>query len=247
MVKGSQATRRHHHRSAAVPSRSGSANAKRALRSSEASSRAAVPRPGKAALRHGASIRSRSSLQALNPPPDRQSTLSLRNRQPVRHVDLRLLRRVVQALLRQTWPDGSSDLAIYLVAEPEMTRLNETFLRHEGSTDVITFDYSDNAGQASRLPPSAVHRTPHGSRRDARPALMHGEIFVCLDEAVNQARRFRATWQSELVRYVVHGVLHLLGHEDLHSRPRRMMKEAEDTLVHQLACQFDFGRLCPEC
>ena len=41
-----------------------------------------------------------------------------------------------------------------------------------------------------------------------------GKSFVCLDEAVRQARRFHTTWQSELVRYVVHGVLHLLGYDD---------------------------------
>ena len=80
-----------------------------------------------------------------------QRTLSLRNRQRIRRVDLRLLRRITQALLRETWPQGSFDLAIYVVAEPEMTRLNETYLRHKGSTDVITFDYADNVGQASRL------------------------------------------------------------------------------------------------
>ena len=163
-----------------------------------------------------------------------QQKLSLRNRQSVRHVDLRLLRRIVQTLLRQAWPEADFDLAVYLVAAPEMTRLNETYLRHKGSTDVLTFDYSENAGQP-----------PHATTRDARPARLHGEIFVCLDEAVSQARRFGATWQSELVRYVVHGVLHLLGHEDLHSRPRRKMKAAEDTLVHQLARGFKLRRLSP--
>ena len=158
-------------------------------------------------------------------------------------MDLRLLRRIAQALFRETWPHGSFDLAIYLVAEPEMTHLNETFLRHRGSTDVITFDYADNVGQASRLSPPGEKRGPVRDRRDACPTLLHGEIFVCLDEAVSQARRFRTTWQSELVRYVVHGVLHLLGYDDLDARARRRMKEAEDTLVRQLARQFDFHGL----
>jgi probable rRNA maturation factor len=154
--------------------------------------------------------------------PDRQRTLSLCNRQRIRRVDLRLLRRIVSALLGETWPHGNFDLAIYVVAEPEMIHLNETYLRHQGSTDVITFDYAE-----------AVNR-------DACPTLLHGEIFVCLDEAVSQARRFHTNWQSELVRYVIHGVLHLLGYDDLNNRVRRRMKEAENTLVGQLARQFDF-------
>jgi len=148
-------------------------------------------------------------------------TLTLRNRHRTRRVDLRCLRRIVQALLRDTQPNGSFDLGVCLVAAPEMTRLNETFLRHQGSTDVITFNYAE--------PP--------------KPESLHGEIFVCLDEAVSQARRFRTTWQSELVRYVVHGVLHLLGYDDRNSRARHRMKAAEDALVHRLATQFAFRGL----
>ena len=49
--------------------------------------------------------------------------------------------------------------------------------------------------------------------------LLHGEIFICVDEAIRQARRFGTIWQSEIVRYLIHGVLHLLGFDD--SRHRR--------------------------
>ena len=177
------------------------------------------------------------------PGPERQRTLTLRNRQRLRRVDLRLLRRIVQSLLRELWPNGSVDLVIYVVAGPEMTRLNEAFLRHKGSTDVITFDYSERVGQASRLSNSGARAQPSKASGDVCPARLHSEIFVCLDEAVSQAHRFHATWQSELVRYAVHGVLHLLGYDDCNDRARRKMKMAEDTLVQELARQFDFHRL----
>jgi len=160
-------------------------------------------------------------IQDPNAGPVRSRLLNLRNRHRTRGVQLRFLRRIVQALLQDVWPDGSLDLAVYLVAAPEVTRLNETFLRHKGSTDVITFDYAESA----------------------EPERLHGEIFICLDEAVCQARRFRTTWQSELVRYVVHGVLHLLGYDDRDSQARRRMKQAEDDLVRRLARQFAFGAL----
>ena len=82
------------------------------------------------------------AVQGHKPSLGRQRTLTLRNRQRLRQVDLRVLRQIVQALLQETWRDGNFDLAVYFVAAPEMTRLNETFLQHKGSTDVITFEYS---------------------------------------------------------------------------------------------------------
>ena len=63
------------------------------------------------------------------------------------------------------------------------------------------------------MSPACRQTGAHGVTR----ATLHGEIFICVDEAVLQARKFRTSWQSEIVRYLVHGVLHLLGHDD--SRP----------------------------
>src|ERR1700722_2003397 len=101
--------------------------------------------------------------------------LCLRNHQRTRPVDLRLLRRIVNHLLSSLLSVENFDLTIHLVNAAKITRLNETYLRHTGSTDVITLDYS------TRNPP-----------------LLAGEIFICVDEALIQARQFRATWQEEL-------------------------------------------------
>jgi len=192
-----------------------------------------------------AGVRTRSGrlVSARQPGPARERSLALSNRQRLCRVDLRLLRQIAQALLREAWPDGGFDLAIHIVAAPEITRLNETFLQHKGSTDVITFDYSENVGQASRLPLRKRAASAGLDSRDACPTLLHGEIYVCVDEALSQACRFRATWQSELVRYVVHGVLHLLGYDDQETSARRKMKRAEDALVRTLGREFEFRRL----
>jgi probable rRNA maturation factor len=143
----------------------------------------------------------------------------LRNRQRGRRLDLRLLRRIVRALLQEVLGYREYELDIHIVGGAEITRLNEEFLRHQGATDVITFDYA-----------------AAGTRR------LHGEIFVCLPEALAQARRFRTTWQRELVRYVVHGVLHLCGYDDRTTAERRRMKRAEDAALRQLAAQYRFGK-----
>ena len=72
---------------------------------------------------------------------------------------------------------------------------------------------------------------------------LHGELFVCVDEAIIQAKRFRSTWQSEIVRYIIHGVLHLLGHDDLKAAARRSMKREENRLAGRLAAKISFAQL----
>ncbi len=146
-------------------------------------------------------------------------TLVLRNRQWVRRLDLRHLRRLASALLRDELHREQYDLGFYLVGESEMTKLNETFLKHRGCTDVITFDYSD----------------------PAQPGALTGEIFICVPEAVVQSRRFRTTWQREVVRYLTHGVLHLSGYDDRPASARRRMKAMEDRLLRRLAARFDLS------
>jgi probable rRNA maturation factor len=116
-----------------------------------------------------------------------------------------------------------AELGVNLVGAREMTLVNETFLRHEGSTDVITFDHTD-------CPPKTTS-----------PAL-HGELFICVDEAVQQARRFRTSWQSEVVRYLIHGVLHLRGHDDRRASDRRKMKREENRLVRRLGRKFSLAQ-----
>lgn len=145
--------------------------------------------------------------------------LAIRNRQRVCAVDLPLLKRITRTLIADLLHVAEADLGVFVVAAPEMTRLNETFLRHAGSTDVITFDYAE------------------------REEALHGEVFVCMDEALLQARRFRCPWQKELVRYVVHGVLHLQGFEDHAAAKRQRMKREENRLLRGLAARFPLSRL----
>src|SRR5258705_179880 len=86
-------------------------------------------------------------------------------------------------------------------------------LRH---TEGITFDYAEGVGKGPC------------------PALLHSEIFICVDEALGQARGFGATWQTELVRYVIHGILHLRGFNDSRPSARHKMKREEGRLLCQL-------------
>jgi len=154
------------------------------------------------------------------------SDLILRNRQRTRPVNLPVLRRIARVLLEELLGLEQYELGVRLVASAEMIRVNRQFLNHDHSTDVITFDYQTSPN------------------RDPRPASrIKGDIFICLDDAVAQARQFRTTWQSELVRYLTHGALHLRGHDDLRPAARLVMKREENRLVRSLAKRLSFHQL----
>jgi probable rRNA maturation factor len=149
----------------------------------------------------------------------RARTLVFRNRQSNRPLNIPLLRRITRHLLGSEFGLSKYELGFHFVAETEMARINEQFLRHEGSTDVITFDHGSSAHQ------------------------LHGEIFISVPDAVKQAREFRTTWQSEVVRYVIHGLLHLRGYDDSQSTERREMKRVENRLLRDMTSKFSLREL----
>jgi probable rRNA maturation factor len=159
----------------------------------------------------------------LHPPSS--LVLNVASRQRTKKINARLLRQIADALLAQLEIE-TAELGIALVGAKEMARVNRQFLRHEGSTDVITFDHSS---LESGIPNPELQ--------------LHGELFICVDDAVMQAKEFGTSWQSEIVRYVVHGVLHLLGHDDLKPERRRAMKREENRLVRRLAGRFSLAQL----
>lgn len=145
--------------------------------------------------------------------------LFIKNRQRAIPLNTRLLRVITEALLTEILVIEEFDLAMHIVRAPEMERLNEKFLHHQGSTDVITFDYAES------------------------PQSIHGEIFICIDDAIGQARQFRTSWPSEIIRYTVHGILHLRGFDDLHPAARRKMKREENRLVREITRLFPLRKL----
>ena len=147
------------------------------------------------------------------------------NRQRVKKINSRLLKQIIGELFAEL-KITEAELGINLVAAREMALVNETFLQHAGSTDVITFDHAEK------------RKVESGKRKQ-----LHGELFICVDDAAIQAKEFQTSWQSEVVRYTVHGILHLLGYDDLKPHLRRVMKREENRLVRLLAKRFSLAQL----
>lgn len=164
-----------------------------------------------------------------------QNELRIRNRDGACRLDGSLLRRIALALLNEEpireagCANLRYELGVHLVGGPRIARLNARHLNHTGPTDVITFDYGPPVGAAKH------------------ESWLVGDIFICPEVAWHQARQFRATFQSELVRYLVHGLLHLRGYDDLDTVCRRAMKREENRLARMVENRFALGELARFC
>jgi probable rRNA maturation factor len=186
-------------------------------------------------------------------------TLTLTNRQRDRKINLRRLKEIAGALLVELGGPAAA-LEIALVSRARMAKVNQAFLGHAGPTDVITFDYREE--EAVRAPGEGAHPRPRaqsgarpartlkppearapGTRREDAAAGWSGELFICPAVAVAQAREFGTDWRSELVRYVIHGLLHLQGHDDQEPAARRRMKRAEGRWLQKIGRRFALSKL----
>ena len=93
--------------------------------------------------------------------------------------------------------------------DEQILQVNREFLQHDYYTDIITFDYSTR-------------------RRIA------GDMFISLDTVLTNAELFGRTYEDELRRVVVHGVLHLLGINDKGPGEREVMERHENDALAML-------------
>jgi probable rRNA maturation factor len=151
--------------------------------------------------------------------------IAILNRQRARNMDLESLKKIATATLAELKIEVA-ELGIVLVGPGEMASLNQRFLGHEGATDVITFEYNS--------PGFTIHR-PQSAALNPKGMPLHGEIFVCISEAERQAKIFGTDWRSEVVRYIIHGILHLTGYDDLQPLARKKMKAVEGRLLRKVS------------
>jgi len=137
--------------------------------------------------------------------------LTLSNRQRDCRLDGRQLRRLVRHHLEVQLGLMHYDLSIHLLSARRMAEANQEYLQHDGPTDVITFDYGEPGQEWPQ-----------------------GELLVCPAMAREQARDYGTGWESEILRYIIHGLLHLRGFDDLTTSDRRVMKREENRLLRAL-------------
>jgi len=124
-------------------------------------------------------------------------------------------RRVVRAVLRAEHVRRAA-ISLALVGRRRIRTINRRHLGRDRETDVIAFTLTD-AQPPRRSETRSAGRTLRRSRgrRDAaaRAGTVVGDVYVCVPLGLAQARRYGTTPRDELRRLVVHGVLHVLGHD----------------------------------
>lgn len=100
-------------------------------------------------------------------------------------------------------------LTYIFCSDPKILEVNKRFLNHDYFTDIITFDYT------------------HGRR-------VSGDMFISLDTVRTNAQQIGTDCQSELMRVIIHGVLHLCGINDKGPGEREIMENHENQALNLL-------------
>lgn len=121
---------------------------------------------------------------------------------------------IVRAVLRSERVP-SAMLSVTFVTNPRMRALNRAHLRRDRATDVIAF----------------------GFRQASRSAPVVGDVYIAPDVARSSARANKIAVREEIVRLIIHGTLHVLGHDhpEGEGRTRSAMWRKQERLVARLA------------
>ncbi len=112
------------------------------------------------------------------------------------------------------------ELSVFFVDEKIMADLNVEHMGGEGPTDVLAFPIDG--------PDSVEDET---TTKNNQPPRLLGDIFVCPAVARRNARTHGKTFEDEIALLVVHGVLHILGHDHAEDEEKQIMQQRERTLL----------------
>lgn len=114
----------------------------------------------------------------------------------------------------ETWLDQVSNLEGKIINElgyvfcsdEYLIKINQQYLNHNTYTDIITFDYCEGV-------------------------LINGEIYISTDRIKENAANYKVEFHTELLRVMVHGLLHLIGYPDKSDDEKKIMRSKEDFYI----------------
>jgi probable rRNA maturation factor len=125
---------------------------------------------------------------------------------------------------------GDAELSLLFVDEATIAELNQRFMESEGPTDVLAFPI-DDAGAPGRWPDAGTSGPDRDEPELSDLPLLLGDVVVCPEVAARQAPEHAGSYDDELALLVVHGVLHVLGHDHAEPDETARMQSRERELL----------------
>lgn len=98
------------------------------------------------------------------------------------------------------------ELTLIFTSDDYLLEVNKQYLEHDYYTDIITFDYCEDD-------------------------YVSGDLFISIDRVKENAQTNNTTFQNELNRVIVHGVLHLCGYNDKSEVDEQLMRQKENQML----------------
>lgn len=134
--------------------------------------------------------------------------IEIQNLQTIIPLNLRRLKaQIRKVLLHQRIVEAH--LSFVFVSDSKIKTLNKKYLRHDYATDVLTFDWRQLGGRYS----------------------VEGEIIISAQTAKRHAVEYDVSVKDEILLYMVHGVLHLMGYDDHSPAQIKKMRAQEKKLL----------------
>ena len=152
--------------------------------------------------------------------------------QSVVEVDLPRWLRLANAVLDDESVPSDAEVSLIFVDEESIADLNRRFLEGIGPTDVLAFPIDHDHVPSGRRPDSGG-RGPGSPVEADEPPMVLGDVVLCPAVAQRQAPEHGQTFDDELALLVVHGLLHLLGHDHAEDSDATAMRRREQELLER--------------
>lgn len=136
-------------------------------------------------------------------------------------IDHFFLEKIIQEVLKGEGIRDEVELSVAIVGPGRMREINKRYKGRNRITDVLAFPETEIIFQGLKI----------GPKKKVKGL---GEIIICTRAVKKNAKRFNVSFENELARVLIHGILHLLGYTDETDTERGEMRQKEDFYLSKL-------------